>query len=231
MSGDEMLLWLIDNGARNGYGALDYDTAKEIAHFSDYWVLQHLDPKTLGDWSFPPETEPRRLPIVVGVSGDHYEVLDGKHRVAEANSRGDATIPAYVGKFFGDAQVSESADDDVDVAAYIKGVKGWGDRFLVEVIEDGKRYVGYYATLGDTITKPHYHLAFQLNVPGIQAGRWVVGRCLNRRSEDGEWEISFASREGRPIRIWFTRETPIIHLAGGATSPGKPYMWVHDFID
>ena len=97
-----MLDWLLDNGARNCGGKLDLNSAKEIAHFADDWVLTQLDPKQLGDWSFPPRQGPRRLPIVVGVAGGHYEVLDGKHRVAEANSRGDATIPAYVGRFFGD---------------------------------------------------------------------------------------------------------------------------------
>ena len=147
MDGDTMLEWLVAHRCRDAFGALGLDGAKEIAHYADRWDLTNLNPKQLGDQSFPPRRGSRALPIVVGLAEGVYEVLDGKHRVAEANYAGAPTIQAYVGKFFGDtdpkpavktAQVEKPGwfwgviadagvgDETYEVDNFLLKTEGWG---------------------------------------------------------------------------------------------------------
>ena len=99
MTEDEMIDFLIDNNTKNFAGEMDWNDVKHIAGYADKWILKNIDPRKCGDWSFPPKKKDRKLPIVViGDDTEGYEVLDGKHRVAEANYRGDKTIQAYVGE-------------------------------------------------------------------------------------------------------------------------------------
>jgi len=88
-------------GLRDSGGVIDYDTAQDIANCSNIWELKTLTLKELGiDYVADPKyrNKSRMYPIIVFFDGTTYEVLDGKHRLAMANARGDETILAYVGK-------------------------------------------------------------------------------------------------------------------------------------
>jgi hypothetical protein len=107
MTSDEMAQWLEDNRSRNAFGAMSHDDIKQIANYSDKWELQSLNPKSLGDWVLKPRKKRNQQPIVVGLAGGEYDVLDGRHRVGEANWLGASQIQAYVGQFFGETEAME----------------------------------------------------------------------------------------------------------------------------
>lgn len=86
---------------RDSGGIIDYDTAQEIANYSNVWELKTLTLKELGaEFVADPKyrNKSKAYPIIVFFDGTGYEILDGKHRLAMANARGDGTILAYVGK-------------------------------------------------------------------------------------------------------------------------------------
>lgn len=100
MTRDQMEDFLSDNDMKNAYGELDTDDIKQISGASDEWVLKKIPVKDVTYHSFPSKENKRRtLPIVVLQYEDGtYEILDGKHRAAEANFYKDNFIDAYVGK-------------------------------------------------------------------------------------------------------------------------------------
>jgi hypothetical protein len=102
LSSEEMIEFMIHNELRDAFGELDYNDIKQIARASDVWILKNLNPKHLASYALKPRKKKKReLPIIViGDDEQGYEILDGKHRVAEANFRGDEFVLAYVGTYF-----------------------------------------------------------------------------------------------------------------------------------
>ncbi len=98
MTSDEMEAWIESNELTDAFGELDYNDIKHIAGYSDAWVLRTFKPHVLADFEVPPQgDEPRDTPVIVLDLGEgSYEVLDGKHRVAEHNYAGKP-IKAWVG--------------------------------------------------------------------------------------------------------------------------------------
>jgi ribosomal protein S18 acetylase RimI-like enzyme len=101
MSSDEMIDWILNKKLSSGIGEIDYDEAKHIARHSDKWELKTFDnPSVFGKWRFPPKDKVRNVPIIaIEYEGGKYEVLDGKHRVAEHNFL-NLPIQAWIGKHF-----------------------------------------------------------------------------------------------------------------------------------
>lgn len=101
---DQMLSFIMDNHLKSWGGELDLNDAKEIASYSDKWELKEV-PLSNFDWVMEPIRNKRFVPPIIGHSKDEgYEVLDGVHRIGEARYRGEISIMAYVGEFFGDTE-------------------------------------------------------------------------------------------------------------------------------
>ena len=99
LTSDEMIDFILDNKLRDWSGTLDYNEAKDIARFSNRWVLEELHPQELSRNIIKPKKRSKHLPVIVGKIGSDYKLLDGIHRIAEANYRGDTKILAYIGTF------------------------------------------------------------------------------------------------------------------------------------
>lgn len=104
MNYDEMTNWILKNKLRDSGGKIDSESAKFIAGagIPDGWNLEKI---RVEDFSVEPidytviPTKRKNLPIIVIRTGPgEYDVLDGKHRIAEAKIRGDGWIMAYVAK-------------------------------------------------------------------------------------------------------------------------------------
>jgi len=101
LTSDELEQKMEEWNLRDSNGVMDYNTIEEIAGASDKWELKTL---ALSDIRFGYMADPKyrnkskKYPIIVFFDGSGYEILDGKHRLAMANARGDKTILAYVGK-------------------------------------------------------------------------------------------------------------------------------------
>lgn len=95
-----MVDWIIENKLTDEFGNLDYNDAKRIGNASEKWKLQNLPLSVLPNFVLKPINNRKRLPIIV-LKNDDYEILDGKHRVGEANYLEKNTISAYVGSIEG----------------------------------------------------------------------------------------------------------------------------------
>ena len=99
LTGDEMVSFILDNSLKDWSGEMDINSAKEIAHASEKWVLTEL-PLNLWNWTADPNHPNNPLPpIVMETNKNEYEVLDGKHRIGMAKARGDKTIQVYLGSY------------------------------------------------------------------------------------------------------------------------------------
>lgn len=97
----QMTKFILDNHIKDYHGTLDYQEAKMMSGWSDLWELKEIDPSMLADYVIKPRQKRNMLPIIVLDNLDGtYEILDGRHRVAEANYLGQKSILAYVGKPF-----------------------------------------------------------------------------------------------------------------------------------
>ena len=87
---------IIQHIDRNSYGHLDLGSLKQkVFNTAKFWGLKELNPRTLilidmGHDTDRPYTD---VPIVVDERG---EVIDGRHRVAQAIAEGHSRIMAYV---------------------------------------------------------------------------------------------------------------------------------------
>jgi hypothetical protein len=91
--------FLLDRKARNGFGVLEYNEAKHIANAASLWTLKQVPlDQVLGGASFPARGgRRRRMPgFALDIGGETYDVLDGRHRIAEARYAKDSTVPLYV---------------------------------------------------------------------------------------------------------------------------------------
>lgn len=94
----EMRQWILDNKLRDSSGRIDDNTASHLSGGASEWVLKKIAVADLpGDSSIPPRKKKRdNLPIIVTGAPDYYDVIDGRHRVAEARHNGEKYIWAYV---------------------------------------------------------------------------------------------------------------------------------------
>lgn len=99
LSDDEMLDFILDNSLADWQGELDINEAKQIAGASvSGWTLTSINPRLLMDTVVEPRKQSSKLPpIVLQVGEQEYEVLDGRHRISEANYAGLASIQVYLG--------------------------------------------------------------------------------------------------------------------------------------
>ena len=119
---DQMLSFIMDNHLQSWGGELDLNDAKEIASYSDKWELREV-PMSNFDWSMKPIKKKEFIPPIIGHSKDEgYNVLDGMHRIGEARYRGETSILAYVGEFFGDTQEQQGLNKKAS-----NGVRLWLD--------------------------------------------------------------------------------------------------------
>lgn len=121
MTRDEMIDWIESKKLRNGFGKLDYEEVKHMSGYGDYWLLEDIPlDKVDGKASFPPRRGRRRTPIIVaGSPSDGYEVLDGRHRTAEARNAGEKTIKAWVGYWVED----QGLRDAINAMTMLEGSK------------------------------------------------------------------------------------------------------------
>ncbi len=123
-----------ENKLRDSSGRIDYNTAKEIAGGADKFILKEI-PLEKFDWVVEPRKRKNNLPIIALDLGDgDFEILDGKHRIGEANVRGEKSILAYVG--INNDQISElnpkhnKGDKDIlEEAREYAGEKHAGQRY------------------------------------------------------------------------------------------------------
>jgi len=98
---EEATDFLLRHKCRDGLGLLDYNEAKQIAAAVEpgqVWELKNVPTQHLTHHKFPARYNRRcRLPgFALDLGNNQYEVLDGRHRAAEANAAGEATVPMYI---------------------------------------------------------------------------------------------------------------------------------------
>jgi len=101
MTNDDMVSFILDNGLRDSSGKIDYNQAKHIAGGSEKgWTLTDIEPGRLANYIAVPRKKRNPLPpIVLQVGPNEFEVLDGRHRVGEANYLKEPTIKVYLGVY------------------------------------------------------------------------------------------------------------------------------------
>ena len=95
MSNDEMMQWIEENNLSDWQGTLDYNTIEQIARTpeSGQWELRSISLSPF-EWMAKPRKGKRlTLPVIMDEDGN---VLDGKHRIAEAKYLGETKIEAWV---------------------------------------------------------------------------------------------------------------------------------------
>ncbi|MGH7089383.1 MAG: hypothetical protein ACREFQ_10845 [Stellaceae bacterium] len=94
-----MTHYILRHRLRDAFGRIDERTAKDTISFAaDYWRLEKIDIaefRLRADPNFPNHST-RAYPIV-HYFGLDIEVLDGKHRIAMARTRGETSVLAWVG--------------------------------------------------------------------------------------------------------------------------------------
>lgn len=100
LSAREMTDFLLENKARNAFGVMDDDEIKQtISYAADKWVLTEL-PLDLFDYGIDPtyKNKSKFPPIVIKDDNGDYDILDGRHRIGMAKSKGNKTIQVYLGE-------------------------------------------------------------------------------------------------------------------------------------
>lgn len=101
LTNDEMVDFILDNGLRDFSGKIDYNSAKHMAGGSEKgWTLTDIEPGRLATYIAVPRKKRNPLPpIVLQVGENEFEVLDGRHRVGEANYLKEPSIKVYLGVY------------------------------------------------------------------------------------------------------------------------------------
>lgn len=99
ISSKEMMNYIEDNQLRDSFGIIDdYNEIKNIAYASDYWKLENVDLSNF-NWIADKNYENLSMnfyPIVLK-NNNHYEVLDGKHRIGMYKDMGKNKTLMWVG--------------------------------------------------------------------------------------------------------------------------------------
>ena len=106
MTAQEMTQYAIRHKLRSAWGIMDEQEIKQtVSYASENWRLELVDLA-----SFLHEADPtyrnrsmKAHPIVLRLDDDppgkpHYDVLDGRYRIAMAKARGEQSILAWVGR-------------------------------------------------------------------------------------------------------------------------------------
>lgn len=105
MTAQEMTEYALRNKLRNSWGIMDAQEIKQTVSFaSDSWRLELIELSAFSLVADPTyRNRSKAHPIVLRLDDDshgnrHYDVLDGRFRIAMAKGRGDVSIIAWVGR-------------------------------------------------------------------------------------------------------------------------------------
>lgn len=106
MTAQEMTEYALRNKLRNSWGIMDAQEIKQTVSFaSENWRLELIELSAFSHIADPTyrNRSMKAHPIVLRLDDDppgkpHYDVLDGRFRIAMAKARGDHTILAWVGR-------------------------------------------------------------------------------------------------------------------------------------
>lgn len=106
MTAPEMTQYAIQHKLRNAFGIMDEQEIKQtVSYASENWRLELIDLTAFSHVADPVyrNRSMKAHPIVLRLDDDppgkpHYDVLDGRYRIAMATARGERSILAWVGR-------------------------------------------------------------------------------------------------------------------------------------